>query len=74
MKKVKDFKLFLEESSPQREPLVHPGTKPTRKPNRPSPIRRDKPAVKPSPKAENEPKKASVEDVINKFKSITKQK
>mgnify|MGYP007131730593 CR=1 FL=1 len=76
MRKIKKFKVFLEENSPSREPEVHPGTKPTRrdKPSRPSPIRRDKPAVKPDPKAEQEPVKASAQDVIDRFAEITNQK
>jgi hypothetical protein len=36
-------------SQPTTKPGVDPGTRPT--PSRPSPIRRDKPAVEPAPKA-----------------------
>ena len=43
---------------PTTRPGTTPGTRPT--PSRPSPIRRDKPAVDPAPKA-----KAS--DVVNRF-------
>ncbi len=61
MKFIKKFEKFI--SGPAVEPAVKPGktkTKPTTRPNRPSPIRRDQPDVKPNPKA-------TAEEVANKF-------
>lgn len=55
-----------------------PGTAPSR-PGKPSPIRRDKPAVDPAPKAgrdedEDEMPTASINDVIKKYAKLTNQK
>jgi hypothetical protein len=79
MKFVKDFKRFNEEfttsSSPQptvkpAEPVTKPGTRPS-----PSPIRRDRPAVLPGPKAEKPKKdKATAMDVVREFARLTNQK
>lgn len=89
MKFLKKFELFKEElvaaepkespspSTKPAEPAVHPGTKPSTRPSRPSPIRRDKPAVEPDPKAKKDKKKlptANIEDVIEKFAKLTNQK
>ena len=50
-----------------------PGTSPSTRPGKPSPIRRDKPAVEPAPKAEKKLKEATVEEVIQKFANLTNQ-
>lgn len=47
------------------EPIVKPGTQPLTRPGRPSPIRRDKPAVTPRPKA-------SAEEIAKKFVAMSK--
>lgn len=65
MKFIKKFEKFV--AGPAVEPAVKPGktkTKPSTRPNRPSPIRRDQPDVKPNPKAG---KTASAEEVANTF-------
>ena len=73
MKFIKKFEKFLEASAaepqvkpsnPDVKPGVSPG-KPLQKPQRPSPIRRDKPSVEPAPKAKA--KKASAEEVAERF-------
>lgn len=68
MKFIKKFESFIvEEASPS--PAVKPTTKPAEpavKPHRPSPIRRDKPAVTPAPKAKL-PKKSTAEAVAERF-------
>lgn len=87
MKFLKKFELFKEElvaadpkqapSTRPANPDVKPGTRPNTRPGRPSPIRRDKPAVEPSPKAEKNKKNlptATIEDVIEKFAELTNQK
>ena len=59
MKFIKKFESFINEEagSPQvapSKPSVKPGvspSKPATRPSRPSPIRKDDPAVKPDPKA-----------------------
>jgi hypothetical protein len=64
MRFIKKFEKFVEVVD--AEPIVKPArptTKPTTRPNRPSPIRRDKPSVDPAPKA-------SAEDVANRFISL----
>jgi hypothetical protein len=86
MRFIKKFKLFKEELSaaaspspmpapaqPSIKPLTSPGKKPKRPP---SPIRRDRPAVLPDPKAEKEKElpTATIEDVIGKFAKLTNQK
>jgi len=72
MKHIKKFEAYVASaqpqrapSSPQREVEVIPTTRPETKPGRPSPIRRDKPAVDPAPKA-------SAEDVVDRFVSELK--
>jgi hypothetical protein len=84
MKLIKKFEEFIygggaAQPSPSTKPTetpTKPGTKPSQKPGKPSPIRRDKPAVEPAPKAEkeNELPTATVEDVIQKFAKLTNQK
>jgi hypothetical protein len=86
MKFIKKFELFKEEftsaepktapTTKPSQPDVKPGTKPGKRPGRPSPIRRDKPAIEPSPKARKEKNlpTASIEDVIEKFAELTNQK
>lgn len=79
MKYLKKYDKFNEDlmmaaepaTRPATRPGISPGTKPGITPGKPSPIRRDKPAVKPAPKAELP--KASAEDVINKYAELTKQ-
>jgi hypothetical protein len=78
MKFIKKFELFKEEllaspkESPSR-PSVRPGTSPAKRPGKPSPIRRDKPAVEPAPKANKELKTATIDEVIEKFAKLTNQ-
>lgn len=86
MKFIKKYELFKEElvvdtkqapSTRPANPDVKPGTRPNTRPGRPSPIRRDKPAVEPDPKAERNKKNlptATIEDVIEKFGELTNQK
>lgn len=81
MKFIKKFELFKEEFVAGTEtapvkPVIKPGTSPGKRPGRPSPIRRDKPAVTPAPKAEKENQlpRATIEDVIGKFAKLTNQK
>jgi hypothetical protein len=84
MRFIKKFKLFKEEfvggtetapTTRPAQPETKPVTKPGQRPNRPSPIRRDKPAVSPDPKAKKEktPSKATINDVIKKFAKLTNQ-
>jgi hypothetical protein len=81
MRFIKKFESFInEEAEPKTAPskpstspepgIKEPGTKPSIRPNRPSPIRRDKPAVVPKPKLV----KATEEEVIEKFANLTNQK
>jgi hypothetical protein len=81
MRFIKKFESFInEEAEPKTAPskpstspepgIKEPGTKPSTRPNRPSPIRRDKPAVTPKPKLV----KATEEDIIEKFANLTNQK
>jgi hypothetical protein len=85
MRFIKKFELFKEEfmtgteTAPKTTPAqpgTKPGTQPGKRPGRPSPIRRDKPAVTPAPKAEKEKQlpTATIEDVIEKFAKLTNQK
>lgn len=84
MKFIKKFELFKEEfefgtetapTTRPSQPGTAPGTKPNQRPGRPSPIRRDKPAVEPAPKAEKDKlPTASIDDVIGKFANLTNQK
>lgn len=74
IKTFEDFKEVeldakLKEDAPTR---TKPGTKPKRR-QKPTPIRRDKPGVKPAPKAEGL-KKANEQDIIDRFASLTDQK
>ena len=84
MKSIKKFEEFVYggggagQPAPSRAPgespvTAPPKTNPTTKPGKPSPIRRDKPAVEPAPKAEAELKTATIEDVISKFAELTNQ-
>lgn len=76
---IKKFDEFINEelnivSSPNVKPNVKPAsptTKPGTSPKRPSPIRRDKPAVKPDPKAKL--KKSTFKDVLNRYENIVKK-
>ncbi len=65
------MKKFVKESLAMAEPAIKPAIKPKTKPNtqpgRPSPIRRDKPAITPKPKA-------SADDVANKFLKLIEEK
>mgnify|MGYP000930400251 FL=1 len=68
MRYLKRFESFITEAETApapapTKPKTEPGPNPDKKP-RPGPIRRDKPAVKPDPKAL---KKASANDVAKKF-------
>lgn len=73
MKFIKKFEKFLEGAAepqvkpgrPDVKPDVKPG-KPLTRPQKPTPIRRDKPSVEPDPKAEVG-KKASAEEVAERF-------
>lgn len=51
-------------------PAVEPGTKPERR-DRPTPVRRDRPAVEPDPQAKL--KKANIEDVVENFLTIARE-
>lgn len=66
MKHLKKFESFSSPAPTTKpaEPITKPGTRP----NRPSPIRRDRPSVDPAPKAKN--KKLSMAtslDVVNRY-------
>jgi len=67
MRFIKKFENFVnEDAEAPVKPAVKPTTAPTRpvtRPERPSPIRKDKPAVTPDPKA----KETTAEDVANRF-------
>lgn len=81
MKLIKKFEEFVHGAgSPAPSPSTSPSpvtappiTKPSTKPGKPSPIRRDKPAVEPAPKAEKKLKTATMEEVIHKFADLTNQ-
>ena len=82
MRIIKRFESFISEefvaTQPQTTPSptiapTKPGTKPSTRPGKPSPIRRDKPAVEPAPKAEKKLKTATMEEVIQKFADLTEQ-
>lgn len=86
MRFLKRFELFQEEfgaaepktapTTRPAEPGVNPGTNPGRR-GKPSPIPKQRPGVRPDPKAEDDIKKkmtvASVDDVIAKFAKLTNQ-
>ena len=85
LKKFEKFRAGAAAPAPAREapgkapsePTTKPGTKPNTKPSKPSPIRRDKPAVEPAPMAKTDDSdmpKATIEDVINKYANLTDQK
>jgi hypothetical protein len=70
MKYIKEFKEFLEKlmkvnESETETPVKTPVKTPTKtpSPNRPSPIRRDRPAIDPKPKA-------TIDDVVNRVKDV----
>ena len=77
MKYLKNFESYS--ASPDVKPApVKPGTKPKIQPNRPSPLRRDRPSVEPAPKAKLDKEKhrlkkrynpsiASAEDVVDRY-------
>lgn len=67
MNHIKKFEDFSFAEAPTKEPAVKPAT-PGTAPKRPSPIRRDKPAVTPAPKAELP--KASFDDVLARFQEV----
>lgn len=52
-------------SQPGTKPVVEPGIKPGTAPSRPSPIRREKPAVAPQPKAQ-------AEDIVQRYLNALK--
>jgi hypothetical protein len=61
--KIDEFLSNSPQKAPSRPaPTTKPGTAPGKTPQRPSPIRRDKPAVDPQPKA-------AVNDVLARFMS-----
>ena len=75
MKFIKKFEKFLEGAAepqvkpgrPDVKPDVKPGTgKPLTRPEKPTPIRRERPSVDPDPKAKVA-KKASAEEVAERF-------
>lgn len=77
MKYLKKFGKFTEAAaapatkpSTTPSPTVEPGTKPDRR-ERPTPVRRDRPAVEPDPQAKLE--KANIEDVVENFLTIARE-
>jgi hypothetical protein len=86
MKLIKKFEEFIYgggagQPAPETRPVetpTKPGTKPSQRPGKPSPIRRDKPAVDPAPKAEKDKEvelpTATIEDIMQKFAKLTNQK
>jgi|LauGreDrversion4_2_1035121.scaffolds.fasta_scaffold49605_6 hypothetical protein len=80
MKLIKKFEEFVYGASTMPSPSTNPtiaptkpATRPSTRPGKPSPIRRDKPAVEPAPKAEKKLKEATMEEVIQKFANLTNQ-
>ena len=73
MGKIKSFVEFIKEEAevaqpttkPTTRPTTKPGTRPNTQPGKPSPYRKDKPSVKPGPKA-------TAEQVAEKFLNLTK--
>ena len=73
MRFIKKFEKFVESAAepqvkpgrPEVKPDVKPG-KPLQRPQKPSPIRRERPSVEPEPKAKVG-KKASAEEVAERF-------
>lgn len=75
MKHLKKFENFdiSEGAEPITKPDVKPATTPTKRPSRPSPIRRDRPDVEPHPKARRKQlRKASAQDVVKRYKEESK--
>ncbi len=82
MSNIKRFKDFIKEEititsspTPAVAPKVKPSgpaIKPSTSPSRPSPIRRDKPMVKPDPKAKI--KKSTFKDVLDRYERIVMKK
>ena len=84
MKHLKKFDAFLEAAEPATKPApsttpapatptTEPGTKPGKR-ERPTPIRRDRPAETPDPQAKKKAlKKAKVEDVVENFQQIARK-
>lgn len=70
MNHIKKFEDFSFAEAPTEEPAIKPAT-PGVRPSRPTPIRRDKPAVEPAPKAKM--KKATINDVLDRFQEITNE-
>jgi len=59
--KIDEFLASSPQEAPSKPaPTIKPGTAPGKTPQRPSPIRRDRPAVEPQPKA-------TVKDVLARF-------
>jgi hypothetical protein len=78
MKLIKKFEEFVYGGVGAPAPSTNPNpvtappkTSPTTRPGKPTPIRRDKPAVEPAPLAKL--KTATEEEVIHKFADLTKQ-
>ena len=70
MKIYSSLNEFLANSpKPGVRPGIKPGVEPGTKPKYPSPIRRDKPSVKPDPKAETQIPLATEEDLVKRFVS-----
>lgn len=59
---VKKYTEFLTENT-EVAPMVKPKTTPKTRPNRPSPLRKDKPSVNPKPKA-------TADELADKFLSM----
>jgi len=58
--KIEEFLTAAQPATKPAGPTIKPGTPPKQVPNKPSPVRRDKPSVEPAPKA-----KAS--EVVERF-------
>jgi hypothetical protein len=73
LKKFENFEMAepMVKPSPITKP-AQPTTKPGTKPNRPSPLRRDRPSVDPNPKAKLS--KASEEAVANRFVELSQER
>ena len=65
-----EFVMGGQEVETKPAPTTTPGVKPTTRPSRPSPIRRDKPSVEPDPKMEIDLPKATAEEVVDRFVSL----
>ncbi len=79
MKYLKTFEAHAADPAVKPAPVT-PDTKPREKPNRPSPLRRDRPSVEPAPKADREKEKlkkrykptATAEQVVQRYKEESK--